>query len=178
MRVLLSALMLLGLSACGRQGSPAIDAAASEPAPLLGEYRAASEDARLITGDMAIERGGLVFSKGAVLYTRILNPRRGDDLVAQEGDTYAAIALGPSDLAIELRRVIDQSLSAGARGFCGDDQPTYVALAHDARGADVTLLVFSGSEPPGPQATSSSFCGAFVYAAPDGARTRQGVLLE
>lgn len=170
--------MFAALTACGREEPQALDAAASEPAPLWGDYLAASADARRLTGDIVIERGGLMFSKGVVLYTRTLNPRRGDDLVTREGDTYAAIALGPSDLEIELRRVTEQVLSSGAQGLCGEERPAYVALAHDSRATDITMLVFAGEEPPGPDATLSRLCGAFVYAAPDGARTRQGVLLE
>jgi hypothetical protein len=178
MRIVLLALMLAGLVACGRQETAVLDAVASERAPLWGDYRAASADARNITGDLVVERGGLLFASGAILYTRVLNPRRGDDLVSRAGDSYAAIALGPSDLAIELRRVTEQVVGPGAQGLCGEDRPTYVALAHDARATDVTLLVFTGEEPPGPDATTSRICGAFVYTAPDGARTRQGVLLE
>jgi hypothetical protein len=153
----------------------------SSPTPdvLMGQYKAASDSARQLTGDVSIERGGLVFAKGVVLYTRVLDPRRGGDLIARDGDTYAAAALGPSDLAIELRRVTEQTVQDGARGLCGEERPQYVALAYGrARAAEVTLLAFAGEEPPGPSATRSRVCAAFAYAAPDGARTRQGVVLR
>jgi hypothetical protein len=39
-------------------------------------------------------------------------------------------------------------------------------------------MVFAGEEPPGPQATQSRLCAIFTYAAPDGARTREGVVLR
>ena len=42
---------------------------------------------------------------------------------------------------------------------------------------NVSLLVFSGDEPPGPEALHSRVCARFGYAAPDGARTREGVVL-
>jgi hypothetical protein len=38
-------------------------------------------------------------------------------------------------------------------------------------------LVFSGEEPPGPDATQSRLCLTLGFAARDGARTRQGVVL-
>ena len=169
-------LCVAALSACSQADAPT--ATAGEPVPLLGAYRAASDTARQRTGDVAIERGGLVFAKGIILYTRALNPRRGYDLTAHNGDTYAAIAVGPGELNVELRRVSEQVLPRGVAGLCGAEAPTYAALAHEARATSVTLMVFTGEEPPGPRATQSRLCGAFAYVAPDGARTRQGVLLQ
>lgn len=178
MRVFLATVLIAALAACGEHGADAVAVAASEPVPAWGEYRASSENARTQMGDMSIERGGMLFSKGFVLYTRSLDPRRGDELVSAAGDSYAAIALGPPDLNVELRRVIDFVAPAGEGGLCGADAPAYVALVHDARAVDVTVLVFSGEEPPGPHATTSALCGAFGYVAPDGARTRQGLVLR
>lgn len=163
------------LAAC--EPAPVVGDARTLPTQASGRYLAASETARLRTGDMTIERGGLVFTAGQVLYTRVLDPRRGYDPVARGGDSYAALAVGPSDMAVELRRVTDQTLPAGAQGLCGDEAPAYVALASAEHGKAVTLLAFAGGEPPGPDAMASRFCGAFAYEAPDGARTRQGVLL-
>lgn len=155
-----------------------MDAEARVLAPLRGEFLAASETSRNLTGDLNIERGGLMFSRGAVLYTRVLRPRRGADLVSRDGDSFAAVALGPADLAVELRRVTEQVVGPGAQGLCGRHEPTYVAFAHDDQLTELTMLVFSGEEPPGPEAANTRLCGAFVYEAPDGARTREGVLLR
>lgn len=179
MRVHLALLTAAALSACGARGvDTSLAPAASEPATVWGEYRASSENARAQLGDMTVERAGLLFSKGAVLYTRTLDPRRGGELVSAQGDSYAAIALGPADLNVELRRVTDLSQPADQPKLCGDVAPVYVALVHDARAVQVAVLVFSGEEPPGPRATASSLCGAFGYVAPDGARTRQGLVLR
>jgi hypothetical protein len=41
----------------------------------------------------------------------------------------------------------------------------------------VSMLVFSGDEPPGPEATHSWVCASFRYEAPEGARTREGIVL-
>lgn len=169
--------LIVLVAAC--EGPRADHLAPPTPDVLMGQYKAASDSARQHTGDVSIERGGLVFAKGVVLYTRVLDPRRGSDLIARDGDSYAAAALGPSDLTIELRRVTEQSVQEGARGLCGDERPQYVALAYESvRAAEVTLLAFAGEEPPGPSATQSRVCAAFAYAAPEGARTRQGVVLR
>ncbi|MEZ6022013.1 MAG: hypothetical protein R3C16_01010 [Hyphomonadaceae bacterium] len=111
------------------------------------------------------------------LYTRTLDPRRGDDLAAASGDSFAALAVRGSEVNVELRRVTVQTVRNGGEGLCGDAEPQYVALVHDQRQTTVTVLVFGGAEPPGPEATQSRLCTALAYVAPDGARTRQGVVL-
>lgn len=144
---------------------------------VAGRYDAASDTALHFTGDLCIERAGLMFSKGAVLYTRTLEPRRGYDLIALGGDSYASIAVGPAELNVELRRVTQQVLREGAPSLCGEDRPQYVALVHEARATQVTLLVFAGDEPPSSSATQSRLCATFGYVAPRGARTQEGVVL-
>ena len=176
MRILLAAIVCAASAACGQ--APEGEAAASVPEMLTGEFRAASDTARSVTGNLSLERGGLIFDKGVVLYTRILTPRRALERIAREGDSYAAILVSPADIAIDLRRVTEQTLTGGAASLCGDDEPDYVAIAHEERATSVTVLVFAGDEPPGPNATQSRLCGAFAYAAPDGARTREGVVLR
>ncbi len=178
MRFTIAAILAAALAGCSGEASvPQGEAQAAEPAALVGQYKAASDTARVATGDVSIERGGLIFSKGVVLYTRVLNPRRGYDRIARDGDSYAAVAVGAADLTVELRRVTEQRLD-GAESLCGGDAPGYVALAYKERATQVTLLVFAGDEPPGPDATQSHLCATFAYVAPDGARTRQGVVLH
>ncbi|HYD87541.1 MAG TPA: hypothetical protein VEA80_08715 [Vitreimonas sp.] len=175
MRAAFAALSLLTLAACGE--APAPEANATEPALLTGQFNAASNTARAITGDASIERGGVLFASGVVLFTRTLEPRRGEDVISRDGDSYAAAALGPGDLTIELRRVTEQTVPAGRTGLCGAEEVEYVALAYEARARKVTLLAFTGAEAPGPQATESRLCATFAFAAPEGARTREGVVL-
>jgi hypothetical protein len=177
MRPFLAAVLLLALCACGETATPAQPAAAREPDALMGWFRASSNTARGITGDVTIERGGLVFQSGVIVYTRPLQPRGAGELISRGGDSYAAAALGPGDLTIELRRVTEQTVPDGRVGLCGASRPEYVALAYEARVTNVKVLVFSGEEPPGPDATHSRLCARFAYDAPDGARTREGVVL-
>lgn len=167
-------MLVAALTACGEARNADGQAEAAVPAPVLGQFKAASETARAITGDVGVERAGLIFSSGAALYTRTLEPRRGVDLTTRNGDSYAALAVGASDLHVELRRVIDVT---EADALCGDDAPSYVALVYEDRPSSFTLLVFAGDDPPGPQATQSRLCASYAYTAPHGARTREGVVL-
>ncbi|WP_156767867.1 hypothetical protein [Candidatus Viadribacter manganicus] len=171
-------LFLIALSACS-QGTAETSVAAprGQYVALSGDYKASSNTARAITGAMIIQRGGVTFSNGVILYTRTLTPRHGGDLIAKNGDSYAAAVVGPGSLSIELRRITEQVTPAGVIGLCGAERPQYVALAYDERATTVTMLVFSGDEPPGPEAVSSRICARFGYAAPEGARTREGVVL-
>ncbi|MBC7769448.1 MAG: hypothetical protein H7124_11735 [Phycisphaerales bacterium] len=175
MRFLLAAIALAALAACER--APASTAVASEGARVGGHYNAASNTARGVTGDVSIERGGLLFASGIVLFTRTLDPRSGADVISSDGDSFAAAALGPGDLDIELRRVTEQTVPPGRVGLCGGADVAYVALAYDQHTHAMTLLAFTGVEAPGPRATQSRVCASFGYAAPDGARTREGVVL-
>lgn len=179
MRLAVAAALTLALAACGdsapQAAAPPADAA--HAAALTGEYKAASNTARAITGSLVIQRGGIAFANGIILYTRVLDPRAGGDLIAKNGDSYAAAVVGPGSLLVELRRVTEQVVPDGVVGLCGAETPRYVALAHDERATSITLLVFSGDEPPGPEAMNSRVCARFGYAAPEGARTREGVVL-
>ncbi|PZO53171.1 MAG: hypothetical protein DCF16_07835 [Alphaproteobacteria bacterium] len=171
MRALIAALCCAVLGACSDPSNAEETAA---PSVLVGDYRAITDAARTAPGDVTIEHGGLVFSRGAILYTRRLQPRAPSERIARDGLSYAAVVRG-ADLNIELRRVTEETLANGAASLCGAETPAYVALAHDERSAHVTVLVFTGDEPPGPQATSSRLCGSFAYTLRESGR--HGVVL-
>jgi hypothetical protein len=181
MRLAAVSALLLALAACTEVAAPDSDAATTaeieQHAILSGDFRASSNTARAITGAMVVQRGGVTFANGVVLYTRVLNPRRGGDLIAKNGDSFAAAVLGPGTLNVELRRVTEQVVPDGVIGLCGAERPQYIALTYDERATTVSMLVFSGDEPPGPDALDSRVCARFGYAAPDGVRTREGVAL-
>jgi hypothetical protein len=174
MRHVLAILLLAALAACGEARGTDQHAG---PATLTGEYLAASSTAREATGSVSIERGGLLFEKGVVLYTRTLNPRSGLELISRDGQSFTTVAAVPTDLTIELRRVTEQVLSGDGESLCGGADPGYVALAYGERAKTVTVLVFAGNEPPGPNATQSRLCATLAYSVPGGARSSQGVVL-
>jgi hypothetical protein len=164
--------LALTLVACSEAHAPA-----PREAPRALVFNAASETARNFTGDLRLEGDRLVFAKGAVLLTRPLSRHEPAEPIAQGGPSFAAAALGSSDVVVEVRDVAQQTLGQGAPALCPAGAPTYIALIYGPRSTRVTLMVFNGREPPGPSASKSFLCATYVYAAPDGVRTRQGVLL-
>jgi hypothetical protein len=177
MRRFVLMVLLTALAACDSGA-----AAQRETAPpavhgaVTGLFKASSDAARHATGDIELQRAGIMFANGVVLYTRTLEPRRGSDLISRSGDSYAAIAVRPAEVAVELRRVTEQ-VAPQDGGLCGRQRPHYVALLFDERATLLTVLVFAGEEPPGPDASGSRLCAALAYVAPSGARTQQGVVL-
>ncbi len=179
-----ASLVLLFLSSCGESGAPitsGTEVAAGPIQPLLGAFKAQSETAHAVTGDVAIERAGLIFDNGVTLYTRELNARRGHDLIKRDGESYAAAAVGPSDLVVELRRVTQQVIAADApaiHGACETaEPPEYLAVLYEPPAYTITVIVFTGNDAPGPEATDSRVCAIYGFTAPEGARTREGVVL-
>jgi len=179
MRLTLLPVAALVLAACGETHAPAPEKTmALRAAQQALAFRAASETARMFTGDLSIDRDGVTFAKGARLDTRTLTPREADELTSRGGDSFAAIALSSGDLRVEVRGVVSQRLQQGAPSLCpGDLAPTFIALVYGRRDMRVTLLLFTGADEPGPDATDSQVCATYAYATPDGARTRQGVVL-
>jgi hypothetical protein len=174
------AVILVGalvLAACGDVRGQHAERAVAQNARDMG-FKAASETARDFTGDLWVGPNAVNFTKGARLATRTLAPRSADELAARGGDSFAAIALSTGDLEVEVREITAMRLLQGAPSLCaGDLAPSYVALVYGRRDTLVTVIIFTGADEPSPNARDSHVCGAYAYAAPDGARTRQGVVL-
>ena len=167
---------VLTLAACGELRAPAAREQNAEGRALV--FNAASETARNFTGDVTLEGPRLRFAKGAALMTRLVSRREPAEPIVQGGPSFAAAALGPPDIVVEVRSVIGQTLAQGAPSLCpSGGTPTYVALIYGQRSTRVTLMVFNGADAPGQSASKSWLCATYVYTAPDGVRTRQGVLL-
>lgn len=178
MRIVVLSLMLAALAACDAGSAAQRDPSReTHTAALTGLFKASSDTAIQRTGDIEVQRAGLLFNTGMVLYTRTLEPRRGGDAVGVSGDSYASIAVRPAEVGVELRRVTEEIAPTGGASFCGAEAAQYVALVFDERATALTVLVFAGDEAPGPDATGSRLCATLAYVAPSGARTRQGVVL-
>ncbi|MFT3726610.1 MAG: hypothetical protein QM759_02145 [Terricaulis sp.] len=170
--------LALLLSACGDVRSVSTHQSVAASAEHALAFKAASETARTFTGDLAIEPDALRFAKGAALATRTLSSRAADQLAARGGDSFATIAVSSGDLQVEVRAIVSQRLSQGAPSLCQNDwMPSYAALVYGQHDMRVTVILFSGVDEPGPNATHTRVCATYAYTAPDGARTRQGVLL-
>lgn len=151
--------MLAGalLAACSEARTSG-EAQAAAPPELLGQFSAASEAAHAI-GDVGVERAGLIFANGAVLYTRTLEPRSGHDRISRDGASYAALA-GGDVVQVQLRRVVDFS---AAEALCDGRAPSFVALAQAPRAAGFTMLIFTGEDPPSANAQAISVCARYAY---------------
>jgi hypothetical protein len=169
-------LFTLALAACGEMRARAPHEQATASRALV--FNAASQTARNFTGDVTLDGRRLRFAKGATLVTLPLARREPVEPIAQGGPSFAAAALGPPDIVVEVRSVALQTLAQGAPSLCPNGgPPTYIALIYGQRSTRVTLMVFNGDEAPGQSASKSWLCATYVYTAPDGVRTRQGVLL-
>ena len=164
--------LLLLVTACG-DGADAGDAHAAEP---LGQYRPVPATAGAATGELSIQRAGLIFENGVVLYTRTLEPRASTERTARDGMSYLALVGGSSELSVELRRVTEAVVAHDAAPICADERPSYAALVIDRRSQHLTLLIFAGDQPPGPEATQTTLCATLRYTSANLAP--QGVVLR
>src|SRR5262249_18301954 len=154
-------ILALAIGACSEAPASRV-----EPARAMA-FNAVSETARSFTGDVTLAGPRLMFAKGAVLTTQPLARREPGEPMSQGGPSFAAAALAPANVIVELRRVTAQSLAQGAPSLCPEGgAPTYVALIYGQRSTRVTLMVFNGAEPPSQSAAKSFLCATYVYAAP------------
>ena len=75
MRIVLAAALLAALAGCSEAPSQTAEPASS--VMPRGPYNAASASAQQLTGNMRIERAGMLFDSGITLFTRTLDPLRG-----------------------------------------------------------------------------------------------------
>jgi hypothetical protein len=159
--------LALALCACAPEPAetpvPASDVQVAPPA-ITGAFAAMSTTAMGVTGDLDSTPDVLSFSKGF----RIEGGRIDAALSARDemfvgGGTYAD-ATGNSSIAeMELRRIETVRIAADARDpqLCGTEAATHVVLA---RGAEtLSVLVFSGADAPGANATNVQLCGIYNF---------------
>ncbi|MDZ4693182.1 hypothetical protein, partial [Terricaulis sp.] len=75
MRIVLAAALLAALAGCSE--APSQTAKPASSVMPRGPYNAASASAQQLTGNMRIERAGMLFDSGITLFTRTLDPLRG-----------------------------------------------------------------------------------------------------
>ncbi|KAF0180342.1 MAG: hypothetical protein IV086_18690 [Hyphomonadaceae bacterium] len=159
------------LAACDPQKpeAPPVEAPSVAEAPtyqaLTGLFGATSSTAMGITGDLAVTPERVTLSKGEQLDTAPATEILPTALIAAGGKSFAETYVGPTSLALELRKVTAATVLEGTtpQKVCGDTPVSYLAFAYDADRAVVTMLAFSGAEAPGDAATNSQLCGTFSY---------------
>jgi len=160
------------LAACGPKAeapppveTPEVEAPAPAHQALTGLFTATSTSALGITGDLAVTPERITLSKGQQLDTAAALAISPTTLIAAGQATFAETYVGPTTLALELRKVTSTTNTEGSapQPLCGAKPVSHVAFASNAEQSVVTMLVFSGEEAPGDAATKSQLCGAFTY---------------
>ncbi|WP_135210212.1 hypothetical protein [Vitreimonas flagellata] len=155
------------LAACGQTATPPTESAprAAAPAPsITGTFTAVSTTAMSITGDLDVTADVLSFGRGFRIEGARVDAALGPTSELAAGQGSFADATGNQSIeTMELRQIalVRVAADAAAPQLCGDQTPTFVVLA---RGGDaLSVLVFSGIEPPGAGAAATSLCGIFNF---------------
>lgn len=159
------------LAACNQQkpATPPVEAPPVAEAPayqaLTGLFGATSTTAMGVTGDLAVTPERVTLSKGEQLDTSPAIAISPTSLIAAGAKSFAETYVGPTSLALELRKVMAASVLEGTtpQKVCGLAPVSYLAFAYDAERTAITMLAFSGEEAPGDTATKSTLCGTFSY---------------
>lgn len=168
----LIATFAFALAACGQTTAPpeTPETAAPEAASsaFVGHYTAISNTAMSITGDLDLASDVLSFGKGfRVEGARIEHALTADTDISADGGTVASGSGNTGILNVELRRVTTVRIAADARDpqLCGAGTPvTYAIVAHGAE--NLSVLIFSGADAPGPNAHDTQLCGIYNYGPP------------
>jgi len=175
MRTILIAIPALLAAACGQAAPPAEPApdapvAAEAPAPPTGEPMATGLMGGIstsATGDVSgltINRDGLAFSNledsETLVATEFLGVVGVESLIAAGGESFAAAASSSTVTRVELRRIV----GAAPQALCGGMAATHVAIVSTEPLTGLFIMVFTGADPPGPNARDTAICAIYGYA--------------
>ncbi len=147
-----------------------------EPAVARSQWRAASESARRISGNLRVSlegaRGGPVifaFANGITVTAQPYAQVEADSRSGVGGQSFAAVLAGDPRVSAYLYRVQDENVtaSAAAGGLCGETPTRYMAVSEfvDSTGRWVfKVAAFRGEQPP-PGNGDPRLCNAYGYTA-------------
>ncbi|HYD87365.1 MAG TPA: hypothetical protein VEA80_07815 [Vitreimonas sp.] len=146
-----------------------------EPAVARSQWRATSEQARSVTGNLRVSlegrRGGPVvfaFANGITVRAQPYNVVPADQRSGAGGQSFAAVLAGDPRVDAYLYRVLDENLIPGRRaGLCGEETTRHMAVSEfvDSSGRWVfKIAAFRGEARP-PSSADPELCGAFAYTA-------------
>jgi hypothetical protein len=192
MRVLAAALLTLGLAACGGEsedGAPRERAVTvvepetrvdtvpeEEPGVARTQWRAVSDEARAITGNLRVSlegtRGGPVifaFANGITITAQPYDVVPADSRSGVGGQSLAALLGGDPRVDVYLYRVENENISRSAErgGLCGNGRSRHMAVSEFVDGSGrwvFKIAAFSGEARPASGA-DPEFCGAYAYTA-------------
>jgi len=147
-----------------------------EPGVARSQWRAGSDSARTITGNLRVSlvgnRGGPVtfaFATGVTVTAQPYNVVPADSRSGVGGQSFAAVVGGDPRVDAYLYRVTSEQVtpSAPQGGLCGEGRTRYLAVSEfvDGTGRWVfKIAAFQGDSAP-PSSADPQLCNAYAYTA-------------
>ncbi len=151
--------------------------AEEEPAVARAQWRAVSEAARSVTGNLRVSlqgpRGGPVvfaFANGVTITAQPINVVPAEQRSGVGGQSFAAVLGGDPRVFAHIYRVVTDNVtrSAAQGGLCGAEPTRHLAVSEfvDSNGNWVfKLAAFRGERPPGAPGQDPVLCSAYAFAA-------------
>ncbi|MBX9747954.1 MAG: hypothetical protein K2X34_13695 [Hyphomonadaceae bacterium] len=166
---MLASLLVLALAACGQTTAPADDppaveeVAAPEGEPMSaglmgGISTSASGEVSAVT--IGADQFAFTDPDGAETFTvatEYLGVVDVSTLIAEGGESFAAVAPSATATRVELRRIMGDLPDR----FC---DATYAAIVSTEPLTGLQLMLFTGADAPGPTARDSAVCFIAAYA--------------
>jgi hypothetical protein len=147
-----------------------------EPAVARSQWRAASDAARSVSGNLRVSmlgaRGGPVvfaFANGVTIQAQSYAEVPADSRSGVGGQSFAAVLSGDPRVTAYLYRVQAENVTASAAqgGLCGEARTRYLAVSEfvDGTGRWVfKIAAFRGDDPP-PSGHDPLLCNAYAFTA-------------
>jgi hypothetical protein len=146
-----------------------------EPAVARTQWRAASDSARTVSGNLRVSlegaRGGPVifaFATGITVRAQPYSEVPADSRSGVGGQSFAAVLGGDPRVSAHLYRVIDENRSTSAsQGLCGETPTRYLAVSEFVDGSGrwvFKIAAFRGDAQP-PSTRDPELCNAYAYTA-------------
>jgi hypothetical protein len=145
-----------------------------EPAVARTQWRAASDIARRMTGNLRVSiestRGGPVifaFANGITVRAQPYNMAPADSRSGVGGQSFAAVLGGDPRVNVYLYRVLEENVTrSAAQGLCSEERTRYMAVSEfvDGTGRWVfKIAAFRGTEAP--PTNEPGLCNSYAYIA-------------
>jgi len=147
-----------------------------EPAVARQQWRAGSDTARRVTGNLRVSLEGVrgdpvifAFATGVTVRAQPYSEVNADSRSGVGGQSFAAVLAGDPRVRAYLYRVLQEDVanSAPAGGLCGEARTRYMAVSEfvDSSGRWVfKIAAFRGDDPP-PSGHDPMLCNAYAYTA-------------
>ena len=145
-----------------------------EPAVARSQWRAVSDQARAVTGNLRVSlegaRGGPVvfaFANGITIHAQPFNVAPAESRSGAGGQSFAAVLGGDPRVDAYLYRVGSENVtpSAPRGGLCGEAVTRFLAVSEFVDGAGrwvFKIAAFSGDTQPG-SGSDAQLCNAYSY---------------